>query len=150
MPRTELARLTRSLNVMLRVIDEDGRRGVHVDWARRGRAGVTVWDDSGPGKGRRKQSNGRSMTASRKLTESASKRQPRPASPTRPRRLLGARLWGSSATRCTRGTLTSWSSAEHAPKTAGDMWALWIADVQARKAAQADQAAETPGDILKG
>ena len=45
--RTELARLTRSLNMMLRVVDEGGRHGVHVDWARRGRSGVTVWDTSG-------------------------------------------------------------------------------------------------------
>ena len=50
--RTELARLTRSLNMMLRVIEDDaGRRGVYVDWARRGRSGVTVWDDSGTWQG---------------------------------------------------------------------------------------------------
>ena len=50
--RTELARLTRSLNMMLRVVEDGGRHGVHVDWARPrpfgcdrvGRLGNVGWD----------------------------------------------------------------------------------------------------------
>ena len=45
--RTELARLQRSLNVQLRVVEDKGKRGIHVDWARRGRADLTLWDDTG-------------------------------------------------------------------------------------------------------
>jgi hypothetical protein len=43
----ELARLRRSLNMQLRVIEEGGRRGIKVEWARCGNAGMTLWDDSG-------------------------------------------------------------------------------------------------------
>ena len=49
--RTELARLQRSLNVQLRVVEDKGKRGIHVDWARRGRADLTLWDDTGIWKG---------------------------------------------------------------------------------------------------
>ena len=44
----ELARLRRSLNMTLRVvIDDTGKRGLTVEWCRRGRSGITLWDDSG-------------------------------------------------------------------------------------------------------
>jgi hypothetical protein len=42
----ELARLRRSLNMQLRVVQEGNRRGIHVEWARRGRSGITLWDES--------------------------------------------------------------------------------------------------------
>ena len=45
--RTELARLTRSINLQLEIIQEKGRRGVKVLWARQGRQGMTLWDESG-------------------------------------------------------------------------------------------------------
>lgn len=46
--QTELARLARSINVQLEVeLDEkNNRRGVRVVWARRGRSGMTLWDDT--------------------------------------------------------------------------------------------------------
>ena len=45
---TELARLTRSINMQLEVVqDEAGKRGIKVVWARCGRDGLTLWDDSG-------------------------------------------------------------------------------------------------------
>ncbi len=47
--RTELARLTRSLNLQIEVIQEGDQRGVKVTWARRGRAFPMVpilWDDT--------------------------------------------------------------------------------------------------------
>lgn len=43
----ELARLRRSLNMQLRVVEQQGKRGIVVDWARRGRQGMTLWDDTG-------------------------------------------------------------------------------------------------------
>lgn len=50
---TELARLTRSINVQLEIVDDrrSGKRGIKVIWARRGRSGMTVWDDSGSWEG---------------------------------------------------------------------------------------------------
>jgi hypothetical protein len=44
---TERARLYRSINLELHVIQERNRRGIKVVWARRGRSGMTLWDDTG-------------------------------------------------------------------------------------------------------
>jgi hypothetical protein len=44
---TERARLYRSINLELHVVQEGNRRGVKVVWARRGRSGMTLWDDTG-------------------------------------------------------------------------------------------------------
>lgn len=46
LPATERARLYRSLNLELHLVQEGERRGVKVVWARRGRSGMTLWDDS--------------------------------------------------------------------------------------------------------
>lgn len=43
----ELARLRRSLNMQLTLVTNGTKRGMRVDWARCGRSGVTLWDDSG-------------------------------------------------------------------------------------------------------
>lgn len=45
--KTERERLTRSLNLELHIIREGSKRGVQVTWARKGRSGMTLWDDSG-------------------------------------------------------------------------------------------------------
>lgn len=44
---TELARLTRSINMQLEIVRDGEKRGVRVVWARRGRSGMTLWDESG-------------------------------------------------------------------------------------------------------
>lgn len=43
---TERARLYRSVNLELHIIQERNRRGIKVVWARRGRSGMTLWDDT--------------------------------------------------------------------------------------------------------
>lgn len=48
---TEVARLHRSVNVQLHIIDENGQRAIKVVWSRRGRAGLTLFDDSGKWEG---------------------------------------------------------------------------------------------------
>ena len=51
--QTELARLTRSINMQLEIVQDpstgsgQARRGVKVVWARRGRQGMELWDDTG-------------------------------------------------------------------------------------------------------
>lgn len=45
--QTELARLTRSINMQLQIVEEGGKKGIHIVWARRGRSGLTLWDESG-------------------------------------------------------------------------------------------------------
>lgn len=140
--RTELARLTRSLNMMLSLVEENGRRGVHVDWARRGRSGVTVWDSSGTWQGapeavERAVYDGLTE-ADRNRIEAAT-----PASFAGPEQAIA---WGFEqgcfqALQHARNAYDK-LKAEHKPATAADMWALWVADVTARKAARvADPAA---------
>lgn len=136
--RTEIARLTRSLNMMLRIVRENGRRGVHVDWARRGRSGVTVWDASGNWQGvpeaiERAVYDGLSE-ADRDRIENAP-----PASFAGPAQAIA---WGFE-----QGVFNDAVHAANAydqvkrelqPKTASEMWEFWIADVTARKAALAE------------
>jgi hypothetical protein len=46
--KTERARLYRSLNLELHITeDKNGRRGIEVVWARQGRSGMILWDDTG-------------------------------------------------------------------------------------------------------
>lgn len=51
--QTELARLTRSINTQLEIVQDERnhRRGVKVVWARRGRSGMVVWDETGTWQG---------------------------------------------------------------------------------------------------
>jgi hypothetical protein len=45
--QTEIARLSRCINLQLQVVEDRNRRGIQIIWARRGRSGITIWDDSG-------------------------------------------------------------------------------------------------------
>ena len=45
--QTERARLTRSINVQLQIVQEGPKRGIKIIWARRGRCGMVVWDEEG-------------------------------------------------------------------------------------------------------
>ncbi|MGF7177315.1 AAA family ATPase [Azospirillum doebereinerae] len=47
LPETERERLYRSLNASLRIVREEDRRGVLVEWSREGPSGMTIWDDEG-------------------------------------------------------------------------------------------------------
>jgi hypothetical protein len=141
--RTELARLTRSLNMMLRVIEAGGRRGIHVDWARRGRSGVTVWDSSGTWDG---MPEAIEKAVYDGLTEADQKRI-EAATPTSFAGPEQAIAWGFE-----QGCFQALQHARNAydalkretqPKTAAEMWTLWIADVTARKLAH-DQAQPEP------
>lgn len=47
---TESARLMRSINLELQIVSDPNnpdRRGMKVNWARRGRSGMTIWDETG-------------------------------------------------------------------------------------------------------
>lgn len=142
--RTELVRLTRSLNMMLRVIEDNGRRGIHVDWARRGRSGVTVWDTSGNWEGipeaiERAVYDGLTE-ADRNRLEAAT-----PASFAGPEQAIA---WGFEQgvfkDAVHAGNAYEAIKREHKPATAAEMWPLWLADVQARKAEQAAMTEPAP------
>jgi len=145
--RTELARLTRSLNMMLRVVQAaDGRRGIHVDWARRGRSGMTLWDASGTWDGmpeaiEKAVYDGLSEADQKRIEAATPASFPNPAA---------AIAWGfeQDAFDALEHARNAYDvvKKEHTPATAAEMWALWIADVVARKAARvaAGQATAQP------
>ena len=51
LPETERERLFRSLNASLRIVRENDRRGILVEWSREGPSGMVVWDELGHWKG---------------------------------------------------------------------------------------------------
>lgn len=130
----ELARLRRSLNLQLSVVKGGDRHGVKVDWARRGRAGQTLWDETGCWRGMPERIeaavyDGLSQAEQDKIARQA------PASFSGP---ADAIAWGFE-----QGAFDDALHAQNAyekvkregaPATAAAMWALWVADVQRRKA----------------
>lgn len=128
----DLARLRRSLNMALRVIAHGDKRGIVVDWARRGRSGMTLWDDTGAWRGMPERIEAAvydGLTASEQ--EALEK-----AIPTKFSGPNAAIAWGFEM-RAFRDAVHAANAYEkvksdHQPKTAAEMWELWIADVMAR------------------
>ena len=147
--RTELARLTRSINLGLRLTQDPktDRRGVTVEWARRGRAGLTLWDDSGSWQGMPEAIEGAVYDG---LSQEDQDRIEK-ATPTSFAGPEQAIAWGVDCgafdvLQHARNTYDQVKS-HHKPTTAGDMWALWVAECQARKAAKETPAPETAGVV---
>src|SRR3954453_14617319 len=51
LPESERERLFRSLNASLRIVRENDRRGILVEWSREGPSGMVLWDELGHWKG---------------------------------------------------------------------------------------------------
>jgi hypothetical protein len=132
--RTELARLQRSINLQLRMAQAaDGKRGVLVDWARRGRSAMTLVDDTGCWKGMPE----RIEEAVYGGLSHAEQDKIEAALPTRFASAAEAINWGFEqgcfeALQHARNAYDK-VKTEHQPKTAQDMWDLWIADVAGRR-----------------
>lgn len=141
--RTELARLTRSINLGLRLTaDKSGRRGVVVEWARRGRAGATLWDDTGTWDGMPEAIERAVYDGLTRADQDAIERAT-PSGFAGPEQALA---WSVDA-----GAFDNLPHArnaydqvkrEHNPASAPEMWALWLAECQGRIAAQAAPAVE--------
>lgn len=133
LPATERARLYRSLNLELRIVQDGDRRGVKVVWARQGRSGEVLWDDTGrwvgmPEKIERAVYDGLSE-AEQKNIESSPGSFPSPEA---------AMNWGleQGAFNAIQHARNAYDKlkAERQPGKAPEMWALWIADVERRLA----------------
>lgn len=128
----ELARLRRSLNLQLRVVTAGDKRGLKVDWARRGRQGMTLWDDSGawvgmPAKIEQAVYGGLSQEEMKNI-ESLT-----PTSFTGPEAAIA---WGLEQG-CYRDAVHAQNAyakvkREKQPKTPEEMWVAWTAEVQSR------------------
>lgn len=132
---TELARLQRSLNMRLEIVQAgDGRRGVVVAWARRGRSGMTLWDDSGHWAGMPEKLE---AAVYQGLSQSEQDDIER-ATPTAFRGADDAIAWGFEQgcfdDAVHAGNAYEKCKRESSPRTASEMWAAWIADVKRRQA----------------
>ena len=130
--QTELARLTRSINLQLELVQDGDRRGVRVVWARRGRQGMTLWDETGCWRGMPERIEAKVYDG---LTEADQERIENGIPDVFPNPET-AIAWGFE-----RGAFEALQHARNAygklkreaqPKDAREMAHLWVADVQAR------------------
>jgi hypothetical protein len=131
-PQTELVRLRRSLNMILRIdVAANGQRSVLVEWARNGKSGIRLTDDAGGWRGMPERIEAAVYAEGVKSDGTPSGF----ANPT------DAIAWGNEqgCFRDARHAASAYEKCKRAaqPKTATDMWAAWIADVQQRVAAKA-------------
>jgi hypothetical protein len=128
----ELARLRRSLNLQLRIVTEGNRRGVFVEWARRGRDGMTLWDETGVWRGMPESIevavyDGLTQTEKTAIESGTPKSFPSSNA---------AIAWGweSGAFRDAVHAKLAYEKikTEKQPNSAEQMWSAWIADVALR------------------
>ena len=135
----ELARLRRSLNMQLSIVQDGARRGVKVDWARRGRSGVTLWDDTGNWRGMPERIE---ATCYEGLTLAEQDRIEH-TDPTAFSGPADAIAWGFERG-CFRDALHAQNAYEELkrtrrPQSATEMWSAWVDEVHFRL--QAEKAA---------
>jgi hypothetical protein len=141
----ELARLRRSLNMQLRLIQDDERRGVHVEWARRGRSGLTLWDESGAWRGMPEKIEA-AVYGGLTTEEMIEIEEQAPGAFSGPEDAIA---WGVEQG-CFRDTVHAKNAydkikREKRPQSAAEMWQLWIATVEARKENVGEELAEIIG-----
>lgn len=124
---TELSRLGRSLNARLRIVTNGDRRGIKVEWSRRGQEGMTLWDETGSWEGMPERLEAAMYAQNGEIAPKSS----RFAGPDQ------AMDWAveegffpdiESARKAYDGL-----KAEAQPATAGEMWELWTAACYERK-----------------
>jgi hypothetical protein len=141
--RTELARLQRNLNMQLRVIQEGPKRGIHIDWARRGRSDLTLWDDTGCWAGMPERIEAECYAGLSKADQDRIE-QTIPTGFSSPAEAIAwaVDFGGFEVLQHSRNAYDK-TKAEQQPKTAGEMWEIWIHEVVSRKAEKAARAAQS-------
>lgn len=128
----ELVRLTRSINMQLQVVKNDAARGIKIVWSRKGRDGVTLWDESGMWKDMPERIEAAAYDG---LTQSEMERKELAAPEMFPSPEVAV-AWAIE-----QGAFESENHAQNAynkiknesqPKSAREMAALWTADVTRR------------------
>lgn len=128
----ELARLRRSLNMQLRVIQQDNRRGIYIEWARGGRDKITLWDDSGTWVGMPEKIEQAAYAG----LNAEQRAELENAEPTEFANQADAIAWGwdQGVFRDAVHAANAYEKLKTANnvQTANEMWRLWIADVKQR------------------
>lgn len=129
----ELARLRRSLNMQLRVVQDGDKRGIKVEWARKGRSGITLWDDTGCWRGMPERIE-QAVYGGLTVEDQERIETQTPTGFTGPQEAIA---WGFEQG-CFKDALHAQNTYEECkrerkPKSATEMWSLWIAEVQGRQ-----------------
>jgi len=128
-PETELVRLRRSLNAILKLeVSEDGKRSVLVEWARNGKSGIRLVDNAGGWRGMPE-----AIEAA--MYAEGVKEQGKPAQFSNPEEAIA---WGYEQG-CFRAPQHAHNAYEECkrlkqPKSAAEMWRLWVTEVENRVA----------------
>jgi hypothetical protein len=132
--RTELARLTRSLNLQLEVVQDDGnqRRGIKVTWARQGRAGLTLWDHSGTWQGMPERIEAAVYDGLSPEQQQILAQQAPNVFPSSDKAIAWGLAQGAFKALAHARNAYDKLKADAQPQTAQEMRELWVADVQAR------------------
>jgi hypothetical protein len=140
--KTERARLYRSLNLELHVVTLGQRRGIKVVWARRGRSGMTIWDDTGTWTGMPEKIEAAVYDGLSEADQERIEGQTPASFPS----AEAAIAWGleQGAFKAIEHSRNAYDKLkqEAKPAKAGDMWALWVADVTRRLAEKAGEPVE--------
>jgi hypothetical protein len=128
----ELARLRRSLNMQLCVVQEGEKRGIRVDWARRGRSGIILWDESGVWQGMPEKIE-QAVYGGLSAEEMQQLGKLKPVEFSGPQEAIA---WGYEQG-CFNDAVHAQNAYEELkrekhPSGAAEMWKLWIADVDRR------------------
>jgi hypothetical protein len=126
--------------VQLKIIEQNGKRGIEVMWARKGRSGIVIWDDAGNWKGMPEKIeaalyDGLTQKEQEQIEANTPMKFPNPET---------AISWGYE--QGAFGTVEEAKLAyaevrkEHQPQTAEEMATFWTAEVRARKMERADAA----------
>lgn len=136
----ELARLRRCLNMELEIVTEGKKFGVKVRWARNGRSGMTLWDETGVWKGMPEKIEeavygGLTKEDMRRIENEIPKKFNSPED---------AVAWGFEQG-CFRDAVHSKNAydklkTDKKPKSAQDMWDAWLANIALRKAEKIEDA----------
>lgn len=128
-PETELIRLRRSLNAILRLEVDGDRRSVLIEWARNGKHGIRLFDDAGGWVGMPE------LIEATMYSEGVKSADTTPTSFTS---ATDAIAWGmeQGCFRDARHGQAAYDKlkTEKQPKSASAMWAAWVEDVQRRVA----------------
>jgi hypothetical protein len=129
--------------MVLRVVWKGKKRGIHVEWSRRGRDDITLWDESESWVGMPERLE-EAVYGGLSDEEMAALAKRKPASFSGP----GAAIaWGYEQGCFNDAVHTEKAynklKAEKQPKSADEMWDLWIAEVDRRLAESSDRLADS-------
>lgn len=127
---TETDRLKMHLNAMLHIVtDKQGKRGIEIVWARNGRSGIVLWDDSGSWEGMPDKIEAH-LYPQKAVAPSDLPHSPAPNLTTREEALTWSVKRGAFKTLDEATAAYEDVKAKKKPRTAGDMFQLWREHVE--------------------